>query len=84
MAQQLVRPAVIFLDLIMPGVDGWEVMALLQLDRRSETIPVVAITSSEPLPEKLQQAGFCALLGSLFCLRTWSAQCRSASMGFAR
>lgn len=60
------RPALSFLDLIMPGVDGWEVMALLQLDRRSERIPVVAITSSEPPPEKLQQAGFCALLAKPF------------------
>lgn len=57
------RPALIFLDLIMPVVDGWEVMALLKLDRRSDEIPVVAVTSSEPLPEKLRDAGFCALLG---------------------
>ena len=56
------RPALVLLDLVMPNVDGWEVMELLRLDRRSEEIPVVAVTSTEAHPEEVRQAGFCALL----------------------
>lgn len=46
----------------MPNVDGWEVMSLLRLDRRSERIPVVAVTSSEPSIDEIREAGFCAIL----------------------
>ena len=56
------RPALILLDLVMPHVDGWEVMELLRLDRRSEEIPVVAVTSTDAHSEEVREAGFQALL----------------------
>jgi CheY-like chemotaxis protein len=40
-----VRPDVIFLDLMMPGVDGWEVLERLQADERTASIPVVLLTA---------------------------------------
>jgi signal transduction histidine kinase/DNA-binding response OmpR family regulator len=38
------KPAVITLDVIMPGVDGWHVMQELKADPELATIPVVIIT----------------------------------------
>jgi len=39
------RPALIILDLLMPGVDGFEVLDRLQADRTTREIPVVVLTS---------------------------------------
>ncbi|MFT3916082.1 MAG: response regulator [Anaeromyxobacteraceae bacterium] len=53
-------PAVIMLDLVMPGLDGYEVLALLREREESKGIPVVACTSMRgPETEaRLQKAGF--------------------------
>jgi len=40
------NPAVIFLDLKMPGVDGLEVLRQIKSDSELNTIPVVILTSS--------------------------------------
>jgi two-component system response regulator len=40
------RPRVVFLDLKMPRVDGWEVLATLRRLPDGETIPVVVVSSS--------------------------------------
>src|SRR5262249_12317710 len=39
------RPHVIFLDLIMPGVGGFEVLEHLKADRATRDIPVIVVTS---------------------------------------
>jgi CheY-like chemotaxis protein len=41
-----VQPTVIFLDLKLPKVSGLEVLRRLREDRRTQSIPVVALTSS--------------------------------------
>jgi CheY-like chemotaxis protein/nitrogen-specific signal transduction histidine kinase len=38
------RPALIFLDVIMPRMDGWAVLTALKADARLEDIPVVMLT----------------------------------------
>jgi CheY-like chemotaxis protein len=38
------RPAVITLDVMMPGVDGWAVLAALKTDATTNDIPVVMLT----------------------------------------
>src|SRR5262245_36370748 len=38
------QPSAIFLDLVMPGMDGWEVLAALKADPGLATIPVVVVT----------------------------------------
>ncbi len=44
------RPAVIVLDVMMPGMDGYTLAARLQRDSRTASIPIVFITGqSEPM-----------------------------------
>jgi twitching motility two-component system response regulator PilH len=39
------RPAVVFLDIVMPEMDGYETCRLLQEDPATKAIPVVFVTS---------------------------------------
>jgi len=39
------RPDIIFLDLVMPGLSGFEVLKSLKSDSRTQKIPVVIVTS---------------------------------------
>jgi CheY-like chemotaxis protein len=41
------RPSVIFLDLKMPRVDGWEVLREIRGNRSTRSIPVVILSSSD-------------------------------------
>jgi CheY-like chemotaxis protein len=45
------KPQVVLLDLLMPGMDGGEVLQQLRLDDRTKTVPVIALTG---VPEWLQ------------------------------
>lgn len=45
------RPKVILLDLMMPVMDGWQVLEALQQDAALASIPVVVVSASrEPRP----------------------------------
>lgn len=46
-AAQESLPAVILLDIALPGMDGWEVLEKLRADPRTEHIPVVVITAHD-------------------------------------
>lgn len=39
------QPALILLDLCMPGIDGWEVASRLRSDPALEDVPIVAMTA---------------------------------------
>ena len=41
-----IRPALVFLDLNMPRVDGWKVLGEMKADERLRTIPVVVLSTS--------------------------------------
>ncbi len=43
-------PSLIFLDVKMPEMNGWEVLRVLRADERTKNIPVVLITA---LPESI-------------------------------
>jgi signal transduction histidine kinase/CheY-like chemotaxis protein len=52
------RPQVIVLDLLMPGMDGYEVLRCLQADPVTQGIPVIIVTSRVLTPpEQTQLAG---------------------------
>lgn len=57
-------PDVIVLDLVMPGLDGYEVLALLREREESKGIPVVACTSlrGADVESRLKNAGFDAFV----------------------
>jgi len=46
-------PDLIVLDLMMPNVDGWEVIRLLRADPRTEKIPVVLLTAKGEIRDKM-------------------------------
>jgi CheY-like chemotaxis protein len=48
-------PRVIFLDINMPGVDGFEVLAYLRRDPRLDETPVIVVTSDDQ-PETRRKA----------------------------
>ena len=39
------RPCMIFLDLMMPGVDGWEVLRTIRSEEATADLPVVLLTA---------------------------------------
>lgn len=52
-------PKIVFLDINMPGVSGFEVMAYLQREPRLESVPVIIVTSDdqEETATKVIEAG---------------------------
>ncbi len=49
------RPDVVFLDIHMPGIDGFEVLSFFRRDPRFAKVPVV-IVSTETQPENVTRA----------------------------
>ncbi|MFV2093784.1 MAG: response regulator, partial [Hyphomicrobiales bacterium] len=47
------RPDVLLLDLMMPGISGFDILRALRLDRRFEQMPVIMLTSSSDAETKL-------------------------------
>jgi DNA-binding response OmpR family regulator len=45
---QKLRPAIIIVDLRLPGIDGWEVVRRLREDTRTATIPVLVVSVLDP------------------------------------
>jgi CheY-like chemotaxis protein len=54
-ARQL-QPALILLDVMMPRIDGWEVLQALQLDPRTKNIPII-VCSAWGEPELARSLG---------------------------
>lgn len=40
-------PAVLLLDIALPGIDGWEVLRRLRADERGRAVPVIVITAHD-------------------------------------
>ncbi len=52
-ALKVTRPAAIVLDLMMPEMDGFEFLKVVQDDEQLATIPVIVMTGKEPSREEL-------------------------------
>jgi CheY-like chemotaxis protein len=48
------RPAVILLDLGLPGIDGWEVARRLKADPMTADIPIIALTAHAMVGDRQQ------------------------------
>ena len=42
------KPALLLLDLMMPGLNGWEVYQAMKADEQLADIPVIAVTAKVP------------------------------------
>jgi CheY-like chemotaxis protein len=42
------QPGLILMDLLMPRLDGWEVIGWLKSNRNTREIPIVAVTGAQP------------------------------------
>ena len=53
-AAQVNRPELILLDIMMPEMDGWEVLKLLKADEEVSHIPVAMLTARTEMKDKIQ------------------------------
>jgi len=51
---QKARPSLILLDIMMPGIDGFEVCRRLKADPRTEAIPVIFLTALDDTRDKVK------------------------------
>ncbi len=51
---QVHRPELILLDIMMPEMDGWEVLKLLKADEETANIPVAMLTARTEMKDKIQ------------------------------
>ncbi len=57
------HPDVILMDLLMPRLDGWEVIGWLKNNRNTREIPIVAVTGAQAEQRELaRQAGVHSVL----------------------
>jgi two-component system cell cycle response regulator len=50
---KLMKPDIILLDVVLPGLDGYEVCRLLKLDENAKGIPVIMLTAKKALADKI-------------------------------
>jgi CheY-like chemotaxis protein len=55
-------PTLIILDLVMPGMGGFEAVARLKADQRTKTVPVVCLTGTTNERARAIELGFAAYL----------------------
>jgi CheY-like chemotaxis protein len=61
-------PCVIFLDLRMPGMDGWEFARQLRSDTRLEALPIVVVAAHFRIDQEAREIGAAAWLQKPFDL----------------
>ena len=51
---QLERPDLVLLDIMMPEMDGWEVLKLLRIDEETASIPVAMLSARTEARDRVQ------------------------------
>jgi DNA-binding response OmpR family regulator len=51
---QLMRPDLVLLDIMMPQMDGWEVLKLLRIDEETAAIPVAMLSARTEARDRVQ------------------------------
>src|SRR3954454_11543511 len=59
-------PALILLDLMMPGISGWQVIAALKASPQTRAIPVVVLSARRDLPATAKELGIVTFLAKPF------------------
>jgi len=59
-------PALILLDLMMPGMSGWQVIDALKASPQTSAIPVVVLSARRDLPATAKQLGIATFLTKPF------------------
>jgi len=68
-AVKRVRPDFVLLDLMMPGMDGYEVCRRLAADDITARIPIVLLTARQNVdPERVRASGACGVITKPFDL----------------
>lgn len=49
------KPDVIILDILLPGIDGWEVLSMLKADDRTKNIPIIMVSVLDERLEALRR-----------------------------
>jgi DNA-binding response OmpR family regulator len=60
------HPDVVLLDLMMPGVDGFEVARRLQAHPETNSLPIVVMTAMHDAPSRAQEVGTYLFLAKPF------------------
>ncbi len=54
LAQSATPPDLVMLDIMMPGIDGYEVLRRLRADPRTAALPVILVTGKGEIDDKLR------------------------------
>ncbi|MCJ7797267.1 MAG: hypothetical protein MUQ56_10965, partial [Thermoleophilia bacterium] len=68
------------LDVVMPGMDGWEVLAHMKEDGTLRDIPAIMVSAQDPADEPPKCQMFCATIGDGLTLD----QVIACTLGFSR
>lgn len=56
-------PDLMLLDIVMPGLDGWQVLELMDQDGTVQTVPVIILSAQDPAAEPATSQLFLASMG---------------------
>lgn len=71
------QPCIVFLDLRMPGMDGWELSRRLREDERWSSVPVVVVAAHFRIDQEAAEIGAAAWLQKPFDLARLDEETRA-------